>query len=104
MIAQGLVDHRVRKGILVVRAKELPRRGVGECDVEERFVALAFDELGRGALGPDRLPDSSDRPVDAQMLVDEVLPGRDDPRRVLADLSHVREVDGLSFAVQRLAQ
>ena len=67
-------------------------------------MPLALDELDRRALGPDRFADSAHRTVDAQVLVDEILPGRDDPGRVRPDFGHVGEVDVVGRAVKRLAQ
>ena len=77
--AKRLLDHRAGELRDVVGTEEPPRRRVGERDVQERLVPLALDELVGGALRPDRLADSPHRPVVAQMLLDELLPGRDDP-------------------------
>ena len=45
-------------------------------------MALALDQLGRAAVGPDRLADPAHRAPGAAFFVDELLPGGDDARRV----------------------
>ena len=55
-------------------------------------MALALDELRGAAAGPDRLADAAHR---AGAAGDEVTPGRDDARRVVADVAHVDELDAL---------
>ena len=67
-------------------------------------MPLALDELRAGAPGPDRLADSTDRPADAPGRVDEVVPGRDDPRRVAAHVAHVGEVHAPRVAAELVAK
>ena len=75
-------------------------RRVGEGDVQQALVAMAFGHLGGAARGPDRLADPAT--ARAGMGVDELAPGGDDARRVRADIVHVGELDVLGVAPQRL--
>jgi hypothetical protein len=62
-------------------------------------VALALDQLGRGARGPDGLAD----PPGVAAAVgdgDEVAPGRDDAGRVGSDVGHVGERDQVGVAAE----
>ena len=83
----------------VVGAQQPPGRHAGEGQVEQGLVALALDQLGRGALGPDGLAD----PPSVAAAVGgghEVAPGGDDPGRVGPDLGHVGERDPVGVAAQ----
>ena len=64
-------------------------------------MAMAFGELRVAASGPDRLPDPADRPSARAVLVDELLPGRDDARRVRAHLGHVGEEHAVGVLAER---
>jgi hypothetical protein len=103
MAAEGLGDHPVVERRRVVGAEEPPRRRVGERQVEQPLVPLAFDELVAASSGPDRLSDPTDGPVGTQVVCNEPLPGRDDPGGVCADVGHVGEEHCVGVAVQLLA-
>ena len=99
--ALGLLDHVAVEVRGVVGADEVEAVGVGEGVVEQRLVALALDELGGAAAGPDRLADAAQR---AGAAADEVAPRRDDAGRVVADVAHVDELDALGGGAEALAQ
>ena len=99
--ALGLLDHVAVEVRGVVGADEVEAVGVGEGGVEQRLVALALDELGGAAAGPDRLADAAQR---AGAAADEVAPRRDDAGRVVADVAHVDELDALGGGAEALAQ
>lgn len=104
MAGLGLGDHVGVELHGVVGADQVEVRGGGEGDVEQRLMALALDELGRAALGPDRLADPAHRATQAGVRVDELLPGGDDARRIGAQLGHVGEHDLLGVGAEALAQ
>ena len=58
VVAPGAVEGRRRERGRVVRAEEPEVGPVGKREVEERFVTMALDELGRVPIGRDRLADS----------------------------------------------
>lgn len=93
MTPTGFIDHRGVESQCVVRAEQPPRFPGREGCVQQRFVALAFDELDGTALLPDRLSDSAGPATRAAVLLDEIAPRGNDSRRVGADARHVREVD-----------
>ncbi len=88
----------------VVRAEEPERRRAGKREVEERFVPMALGELGIASPGPDRLTDPADRLSAGPVFVHELPPGRDDARRVRADLRHVGEEHTACVLAQRVLQ
>jgi hypothetical protein len=102
MAAERLVDHRRLERLGVIGAQESPARRGRKGDVQELLVALALDELLAAAVGRDRLADSTY--LAAGVLFDEVLPGRDDPRRVRTDLRHVGKEHLRGLAVQRIPE
>jgi hypothetical protein len=55
-------------------------------------VALALDELSRLSLRADRLADPAQLNARPALGVDELLPERQDPGRVVTDPRHVQEV------------
>ncbi len=67
-------------------------------------MQLALAQLGATASGPDRFPDTPDRSAGPAVLVHEVLPGRDDPRRVATQLAHVSEDDIVGVTPQRAGE
>src|ERR1700674_807497 len=67
-----------------------------ECDIEEGLVSLTLDELGRSTAVPDRLTDSSKTLT--RMLIDELPPGGDYPRRIGSHLDHIGEADRVGVA------
>jgi hypothetical protein len=93
-------DHVLVQGVGVVRAQEAEGGCVGEREVEQRLVALTFDELVRLAVGRDRFADAADRPSLRGLLVEEPAPSGDDSGRVRPDLVHVRKQDLVAVAVQ----
>ncbi len=99
--ALGLLDHVAVEVRGVVGADEVEAVGVGEGVVEQRLVALALDELGGAAAGPDRLADAAQR---ARAADDEVAPRRDDAGRVVADVAHVDELDALGGGAEALLE
>jgi hypothetical protein len=90
MVAPRLLDDLARKGIGVIRTQQR-ECGVGEGDVKQRFMAFAFREFGGTALGPDRLADPTQAMIGTRLACDEVLPRRNDARRIRADIRHVGE-------------
>ena len=88
----------------VVRAEEPERRRAGKREVEERFVPMALGELGIASPGPDRLADPADRLSAGPVFVHELPPGRDDARRVRADLRHVGEEHVVRVFAERVLQ
>ena len=78
--------------------------GVGEREVEQGLVAVALDELRGAALRMDRLADPAQGAARAAVGGHEVPPGRDDARRVRADVGHVGEQDVVGIAAERVAQ
>ncbi len=63
-------------------------------------MQLAFDDLGIAAAGPDRFADSSNGPPVRGR--GELTPGRDDQRRISAELGHVGEHDQVGVIAQRV--
>ena len=104
MARLGLRDHGVVEVRRVIGADQVEVRGVGEGHIEQRLVALALDQLGRAAVGPDRLADPAHRAPGGGVLVDELLPGGDDARRVGPELGHVGEHDPVGVLAQPRAQ
>jgi hypothetical protein len=104
MTAKRLVDHRVAERGGVVGAEQPEGRHAREGEVEQRFVALALDELGALMLGPDRLPDPANGPAVGPVDAHEIEPGGDDPRRVRAQLAHVGEEHTVGVAAEHAAQ
>ena len=92
MIPAGFLDHSFIERDRVVRAHE-PEVGIGKGEVQERLVTLALGHLVGAPARPDRLADPANRPIVDRVGGEEVLPGRDDPGRVHADFTHVREQD-----------
>jgi hypothetical protein len=104
MRSPGFGDHGRIEGGAVVWADEPEVLGIGECKVQERFMPVAFDQLGGAPLGPDRLTDPPQAPPGASVRVGEPSPRGDDPGRVAAELDHVGEPDGRGRLPERLAQ
>ena len=73
-----------RQSRLVVGTQECERLGARERQVQERLVTLAFCDLGRRALAPDRLADTVERFAAAGVACRERVPDRDDARGVAA--------------------
>ena len=72
---------------------------VGEREVEQRLVALALDELGLAAPGPDRLADAPDARGPARVRASRNCRQAGMMRAGLrADLAHVGELDVLGVA------
>ena len=63
-------------------------------------MALALDQLGGTASGPDRLADDARGGV-VLAAGHEVAPNRDHPRRVRADVGHVREAHAVRPPLER---
>ena len=63
--ACGRHDHRIQRPDVVGTQEPEGRRG-GERDVDQAFVALALDELGVAATGPDRFADAAQPPAETE--------------------------------------
>ena len=62
-------------------------------------MALALVDLGRGSLRPDRFADPADGAV-ASMVVEELPPEGDGPRRIAPQSVHVREKDAVGIGAE----
>ena len=93
-VGVGLHDHRVTAmGLLddvggeqlgVVRTDQ-PERDLGvDGHVEQRLVQLTLEQFLGAPTGPDRLADAADGA--ARVIVQELLPGGDDPGRIRTQL------------------
>ena len=92
----GGVGHHGRGQVGgVVRAEEV-RRGVGQCDVDQRFVLDARQVLLVGPLRPDHLGDDPDAPVDVRPD-ERAEQGAEDAAGVAAGHRHVVEADPAGF-------
>jgi uncharacterized membrane protein YcaP (DUF421 family) len=78
---------RERRG--VVGTQEPPGRAIVEGDVEQRLVPMALRQLGLAATGPDGLADAAQRPAQAPVRRDEVVPRRDDARGIASESLHL---------------
>ena len=85
----GLGDDRLAEPRGVIGAQDLRVRA-GEREVDECFMPGRLSQFGPAAGGPDRLAHVSH--VLPGVQVYERLDTGDDPRRVAADLGHVREL------------
>lgn len=94
MAALGLGKHRGSERGHIVGTQELETLRVREGEVEQPFVPLALEELGRAPLSPHRLADAAQADAGAAVLADKVTPGRDDPARIGANIGHVGERHG----------
>jgi hypothetical protein len=90
-------DHLAVEVGGVVGAQQVEAVGGGERLVEQRLVALALDELVGRAAGPDRLADAAQR---AAAPGHEIVPGRDDAGRVVADVAHVGPLDAVGVTAE----
>jgi len=100
MAAARFGDDRGRQRGGVVGAEQAEVRRGREGEVEEGLVALALDQLGGTAPGPDRLADAARGRV-VLAAGHEVAPDGDDPRRVRADVGHVRKAHAVCPALER---
>ena len=98
-----LDDARVERSD-VVGAEKTEGGRVCKGQVEERFVPVALGELRVVAPVPDRLTDPADRLPAGTVLVDELVPRCDDPRRVRAHLRHVGEKHPVGVLAERLTE
>src|SRR5699024_1205235 len=95
------VDYLSAEGVQVVRTAQ-PQRGVRiDGQVHQCLVQLALDDLLGSAPGPHRLDNSAYRP---RMLLDELLPDPDDPRRIPAENRHVHEVHACGVTFERVLE
>ena len=104
MVAKGLLDHGGVKRLDVIGAHQPETLGRGECDIQERLVAVALGQLRRRMVGADRLPDAPRRAARVTSLGYEVPPRRDDPGWIAPHPAHVSELDELCIAPQVAAQ
>ena len=101
MVPFRLRDHRRGQRLGVVGAHQPEAVGAREGEVQQRLVPLALDELVRVPGREDRLADPAQPHAGLGVLVDELLPGGDDSRRVPADHVHVRELHAVGVRPER---